>query len=67
MPKPTKSKFLLIGGPCVLESRATSLLIGSTLRDLCQELGWDYVFKASYDKANRTSITSHEGQDSRKA
>ena len=61
MPKPTKSKFLLIGGPCVLESRATSLLIGRTLRDLCQELGWDYVFKASYDKANRTSISSPRG------
>jgi 2-dehydro-3-deoxyphosphooctonate aldolase (KDO 8-P synthase) len=61
MPNPTKSKFLLIGGPCVLESRATSLLIGRTLRDLCQELGWDYVFKASYDKANRTSISSPRG------
>ena len=61
MPKPTKSKFLLIGGPCVLESRATSLLIGRTLRDLCQELGWNYVFKASYDKANRTSIGSPRG------
>lgn len=61
MPKTETRKFLLIGGPCVLESRQTSLLIGRTLRDLCRDLGWDYVFKASYDKANRTSITSPRG------
>jgi len=36
-------------------------LVGKTLRDLCQTLGWDYVFKASYDKANRTSIASPRG------
>jgi 2-dehydro-3-deoxyphosphooctonate aldolase (KDO 8-P synthase) len=61
MPKKPKTRFLLIGGPCVLESRRTSLLVGKTLRDLCQSLGWDYVFKASYDKANRTSISSPRG------
>ena len=61
MPKSPKARFLLIGGPCVLESRRTSLLVGKTLRDLCQTLGWDYVFKASYDKANRTSIASPRG------
>jgi 2-dehydro-3-deoxyphosphooctonate aldolase (KDO 8-P synthase) len=61
MPKSPKARFLLIGGPCVLESRSTSLLVGKTLRDLCQILGWDYVFKASYDKANRTSISSPRG------
>jgi 2-dehydro-3-deoxyphosphooctonate aldolase (KDO 8-P synthase) len=58
---PRKNKFLLIGGPCVLESRQTSLRIGRTLRDLAHSLGWDYVFKASYDKANRTSISSSRG------
>ena len=61
MRKNPKARFLLIGGPCVLESRKTSLLVGETLRDLCQNLGWDYVFKASYDKANRTSISSPRG------
>lgn len=45
----------------MLESRKTSLLVGKTLRDICQTLGWDYVFKASYDKANRTSIFSPRG------
>lgn len=66
MPKSPKPKFLLIGGPCVLESRKTSLLVGKTLRDLCQTLGWDYVFKASYDKANRTSLSSPRGPGFRK-
>jgi 2-dehydro-3-deoxyphosphooctonate aldolase (KDO 8-P synthase) len=61
MRKTEFTKFLLIGGPCVLESRKTSLLIGHTLKDLCKDLGWDYVFKASYDKANRTSISSPRG------
>lgn len=66
MPKNKSKKFLLIGGPCVLESRATSLVIGKTLRDLCRDLGWDYVFKASYDKANRSSISSPRGPGFRK-
>ena len=66
MPKTESNKFLLIGGPCVLESRQTSLRIGKTLRDICRDLGWDYVFKASYDKANRTSITSPRGPGFRK-
>lgn len=66
MPKNPKPRFLLIGGPCVLESRPTSLLVGRTLRDLCRILGWDYVFKASYDKANRTSISSPRGPGFRK-
>ena len=66
MPKTESKKFLLIGGPCVLESRKTSLLIGKTLRDLCRDFGWDYVFKASYDKANRTSISSPRGPGFRK-
>jgi 2-dehydro-3-deoxyphosphooctonate aldolase (KDO 8-P synthase) len=66
LPKPhntmqKRNRFLLIGGPCVLESRKTSLLIGRTLRDLAHSLGWDYVFKASYDKANRTSLSSPRG------
>jgi len=66
MHKTESNKFLLIGGPCVLESRQTSLRIGKALRDICRDLGWDYVFKASYDKANRTSITSPRGPGFRK-
>lgn len=51
----------IIGGPCVAESRELCLEVGEKLRDLCGELGLQYIFKASYDKANRSSITSARG------
>lgn len=53
--------LLIIGGPCVAESRELCLTIGTQLRDRCAELGLQYIFKASYDKANRSSITSARG------
>lgn len=53
--------LLIIAGPCVLESPETNLLIGRTMRDLCARLGLPYVFKASFDKANRSSIHSGRG------
>ncbi|MBM4111808.1 MAG: 3-deoxy-8-phosphooctulonate synthase [Phycisphaerae bacterium] len=55
------STLLVIAGPCVLEDDETNRTIGRTVRDACTELGWPYVFKASFDKANRTSIRSHRG------
>ena len=51
----------LIGGPCVLEEPATNSIIARTLRDLCAELGLGFVFKASFDKANRSSLGSPRG------
>jgi 2-dehydro-3-deoxyphosphooctonate aldolase (KDO 8-P synthase) len=51
----------VIAGPCVIESREMGLAIGRTLRDACRELGLAYVFKASFDKANRSSIASARG------
>lgn len=53
--------LLVIGGPCVLESEEINLRIGETLRTACADLGLPYVFKASYDKANRSSIRSPRG------
>lgn len=53
--------FVLIGGPCVLESEALALREARALRDLCRPLGISYVFKSSYDKANRSSGTSFRG------
>jgi len=53
--------LLVIGGPCVLESDSINTQIGETLRDTCQELGLSFVFKASYDKANRSSVKSPRG------
>lgn len=51
----------VIAGPCVIESRAMGLTIGTVLRDACRELGLSYIFKASFDKANRSSIASARG------
>ena len=53
--------LILIGGPCVLESNDINTQVGATLRDMCAELGIGYVFKASFDKANRSSIHSPRG------
>ena len=51
----------VIAGPCVLESLQLGLDIGKHVRDLCGELGLAYIFKASFDKANRSSIKSARG------
>lgn len=51
----------VIAGPCVLESEDLALRIGEVVRGCCARLGLNYVFKASFDKANRTSVTSARG------
>jgi 2-dehydro-3-deoxyphosphooctonate aldolase (KDO 8-P synthase) len=51
----------VIAGPCVLESFELGLEIGQRVQALCQDLGLSYVFKASFDKANRSSIRSARG------
>ncbi len=48
-------QLILIAGPCAIESRDVALIVAKFLRDLCRRLGIGYIFKASYDKANRTS------------
>lgn len=53
--------FTLFAGPCVIESEENIMLIASTMKDICEKLEIPYVFKASFDKANRTSITSFRG------
>ncbi|MEJ2056434.1 MAG: 3-deoxy-8-phosphooctulonate synthase [Desulfofustis sp.] len=53
--------LLLIAGPCVLESEELGREVASTLKQICRRLGISYVFKASFDKANRTSISSYRG------
>ena len=55
------SRLLVIAGPCILEEPATNELIGRTVRDACAALGLPFVFKASFDKANRSSIKGHRG------
>lgn len=55
------SKFILIAGPCVIESEENVMKIAETVKEISQKLNLDYYFKASFDKANRTSITSYRG------
>lgn len=51
----------VIGGPCALESRALGREVGTALKAVCDRLGINYIFKASFDKANRSSIASPRG------
>lgn len=51
----------VIAGPCVIESQDLLFEIAETMVNVCAELGINYVFKASFDKANRTSINSFRG------
>jgi 2-dehydro-3-deoxyphosphooctonate aldolase (KDO 8-P synthase) len=55
------SRFTLIAGPCVIENPELCYKMASTLRRLTDKLGVTYIFKASYDKANRTSAKSFRG------
>ena len=54
-------KLTLLAGPCVLEGLDRCLLIGRTIKEICERLDINYVFKASFDKANRSSYHSFRG------
>ncbi|MDD3295862.1 MAG: 3-deoxy-8-phosphooctulonate synthase [Candidatus Omnitrophica bacterium] len=56
-----KEKFIFISGPCVIESRQQTLKIAATLKDIASRYPVKFIFKASFDKANRTSIGSFRG------
>ncbi|MES2667560.1 MAG: 3-deoxy-8-phosphooctulonate synthase [Pseudomonadota bacterium] len=53
--------LLVIAGPCQLESLDHAQMIAGVMRDVCKEAGAQFVFKASYDKANRTSLSGRRG------
>ena len=53
--------LLVIAGPCVIESAEVCDEIASTVQSICRDLSLNYIFKASFDKANRTSIDSFRG------
>jgi 2-dehydro-3-deoxyphosphooctonate aldolase (KDO 8-P synthase) len=57
------NNFYLIAGPCVIESREHCLKMAKEIKNVCQKLNINYIFKASFDKANRTSSNSFRGQD----
>jgi 2-dehydro-3-deoxyphosphooctonate aldolase (KDO 8-P synthase) len=53
--------FLLIAGPCVLESPGMAREVAAALKEIAKRLGISFVFKSSFDKANRTSLGSYRG------
>jgi 2-dehydro-3-deoxyphosphooctonate aldolase (KDO 8-P synthase) len=53
--------LFLIAGPCVIESEAHASMMAEELGSAAREMGVPYIFKASYDKANRTSVNSYRG------
>ena len=57
----SRHPFFLISGPCVIEDENVTLGIAARLKAITDELGIDFTFKASYDKANRTAISSFRG------
>ena len=54
-------KLILIAGPCVIESESNVMFIAEQIKGMADRLNLDYYFKASFDKANRTSISSYRG------
>ena len=54
-------RFFVIAGPCVIESEGITLAIARHLKEMAGRLNLQLVFKASYDKANRTSVDSYRG------
>jgi 2-dehydro-3-deoxyphosphooctonate aldolase (KDO 8-P synthase) len=53
--------LFLIGGPCVLETEDHAVFLATQIKSVCDNLGIPYIFKASYDKANRSSLSSYRG------
>lgn len=56
-----RGRLFLIAGPCVIESESHARKMADAIQRIASELGVPYIFKASYDKANRTSIKSFRG------
>ena len=53
--------LFLLAGPCVIEDPERTLMIGRRTKEICDRLGIQYIFKASFDKANRSSYSSFRG------
>ena len=56
-----RDRLFLIGGPCVIESEEIAFEVACFLKNTCARLGIPFIFKSSYDKANRTSARSYRG------
>jgi len=53
--------LFLIAGPCVIESEALAIETAGYLHEMCQQLGLPFIYKSSFDKANRSSLSSYRG------
>src|SRR5437899_12518560 len=53
--------FVFIGGPCVIESREHALRHAAALRTTTERVGVPFIYKSSFDKANRTSLNAYRG------
>ena len=56
-----KTNKFILSGPCVIENESMIMHLAEEIKKLTDELGFTYIFKASFDKANRTSISSYRG------
>lgn len=56
-----KNKKFILSGPCVIESESMVMHLAEEIKNITEELDFTYIFKASFDKANRTSISSYRG------
>jgi 2-dehydro-3-deoxyphosphooctonate aldolase (KDO 8-P synthase) len=56
-----RSPLFVIAGPCVIESAELCLQVGAHVKRVCEKLGLTYIFKASFDKANRSSNSTFRG------
>src|SRR5580765_5358031 len=57
----TRSPLFVIAGPCVIESAELCLTVARHVKGVCDRLGLRYIFKASFDKANRSSNSTFRG------
>ncbi|MEW6068270.1 MAG: 3-deoxy-8-phosphooctulonate synthase [Nitrospirota bacterium] len=57
----SNNPLLIVAGPCVIEDEAIMFHTAERLKDICKKLSLPFIFKSSYDKANRTSVSSYRG------
>lgn len=53
--------LVVISGPCVIESESHAMETAASLKEICEDVGVQFIYKSSYDKANRSSIDSYRG------
>src|SRR5665647_38362 len=55
------TRFVLIAGPCAIETEEMTMDVAAKLKEICEELDIHLIFKSSFDKANRTSVKAPRG------